>query len=241
MPTTRSCGSSRAGDMVVTSDAELAARVRALGARRRGRGNVPATARITAVSEEGLRASVEKMRSEGVADAAIRAFEHYYRQLEAGETGLMPEDSIEPVTDLPELDELPSTTRRRARGAAEGDRAAPQRRARHQHGPDRARSRCWRPRTGYSFLDIIARQVLALRAEHDARLPLVLMDSFSTREDSLEALRALPGPRRRPAAGLPPEQGAEAARRRPDARSSGPTTRRWSGARPATATSTRRS
>ncbi len=41
---------------------------------------------------------------------------------------------------------------------------------------------------GLSFLDIIARQVLALRAEHDAELPLVLMDSFSTREDSLAAL-----------------------------------------------------
>ncbi|HET6550859.1 MAG TPA: hypothetical protein VFG79_20515, partial [Solirubrobacter sp.] len=59
------------------------------------------------MSDEGLRAGIDKMRSEGVADAAIRAFEHYYRQLEAGETGLMPEDSIEPVTDLPDFDELP--------------------------------------------------------------------------------------------------------------------------------------
>ena len=50
---------------------------------------------------------------------------------------------------------------------------------------------------GLSFLDIIARQVLALREEHDARLPLVLMDSFSTREDSLAALSELRGPRRR--------------------------------------------
>ena len=80
----------------MTSDAELAARVRALGAEVRARAR-SATARIGAVSEDGLRASVEKMRSDGVADAAIRAFEHYYRQLEAGETGLVPEDSIEPV------------------------------------------------------------------------------------------------------------------------------------------------
>jgi UTP--glucose-1-phosphate uridylyltransferase len=41
---------------------------------------------------------------------------------------------------------------------------------------------------GLSFLDVIARQVLALRDEHDARLPLVLMDSFSTRAASLAAL-----------------------------------------------------
>ena len=46
---------------------------------------------------------------------------------------------------------------------------------------------------GNSFLDIIARQVLALRERFDARLPLVLMNSFSTRDDSLKALEAHPG------------------------------------------------
>ena len=65
------------------------------------------------MSDEGLRAAVEKMREEGVAEQAIHAFEHYYRQLEAGETGLMPEDSIEPVTDPVEFDELPSATLQR--------------------------------------------------------------------------------------------------------------------------------
>jgi UTP--glucose-1-phosphate uridylyltransferase len=46
---------------------------------------------------------------------------------------------------------------------------------------------------GRSFLDVIAEQVLALREEHDAGLPLVLMDSFSTHDDSLAALEAHPG------------------------------------------------
>jgi UTP--glucose-1-phosphate uridylyltransferase len=41
---------------------------------------------------------------------------------------------------------------------------------------------------GLSFLDIAARQVLALRAGTGARLPLVLMNSFYTREESLAAL-----------------------------------------------------
>src|SRR4051794_2524755 len=41
---------------------------------------------------------------------------------------------------------------------------------------------------GLSFLDVIARQVLAVRARSGARLPLVLMNSFYTREDSLGAL-----------------------------------------------------
>jgi UTP--glucose-1-phosphate uridylyltransferase len=144
------------------------------------------------VSEDGLRASVEKMRSEGVADAAIRAFEHYYRQLEAGETGLMPEDSIEPVTDPVEFDELPSD--------ADAEREALQKaivlRLNGGLGTSMGLSRAkslLEAKDGLSFLDVIARQVLALREEHDAQLPLVLMDSFSTREDSLAALGEHPG------------------------------------------------
>jgi UTP--glucose-1-phosphate uridylyltransferase len=41
---------------------------------------------------------------------------------------------------------------------------------------------------GQTFLDISARQVLALRERTGARLPLVLMNSFATREASLDAL-----------------------------------------------------
>jgi len=143
------------------------------------------------VSDEGLRAAVEKMREEGVADAAINAFEHYYRQLEAGETGLMPEDSIEPVSELPHLDELPSDP--------EAEREALQKAIvlrlngglGTSMGLTGAKS-LLEAKDGLSFLDIIARQVLALREQHEAELPLVLMNSFSTREDSLEALARHP-------------------------------------------------
>jgi UTP--glucose-1-phosphate uridylyltransferase len=139
------------------------------------------------VSDEGLRASIEKMRQEGVADAAISNFEHYYRQLEAGETGLMPESSIEPVTDVASLDELPSDP--------DAEREALQKaivlRLNGGLGTSMgltAAKSLLEAKDGLSFLDVIARQVLALREEHDARLPLVLMDSFSTRDDSLTAL-----------------------------------------------------
>jgi len=141
------------------------------------------------VSDEGLRAATEKMREEGVADAAINAFEHYYRQLEAGETGLLPEDSIEPVTELPHLDDLPSDP--------EAEHAALQKAIvlrlngglGTSMGLTGAKS-LLEAKDGLSFLDVIARQVLALRERHGCALPLVLMDSFSTREDSLNALAA---------------------------------------------------
>src|ERR687885_157234 len=41
---------------------------------------------------------------------------------------------------------------------------------------------------GLTFLDVIVRQVLGLRERTGARVPLVLMNSFSTRDPSLEAL-----------------------------------------------------
>ncbi len=157
----------------------------------RARENRRILANLTAVSDEGLRASVEKMRAEGVADVAIRAFEHYYRQLEAGETGLMPEDSIEPVRELPELDDLPHDP--------DAERAALQKaivlRLNGGLGTSMGLSAAkslLEAKDGLSFLDIIARQVLALREASDARLPLLLMNSFSTRDDSLEALERYP-------------------------------------------------
>ena len=43
-------------------------------------------------------------------------------------------------------------------------------------------------RDGLTFLDLIARQVLAARSTYGVRLPLVLLDSFNTSDDTLAAL-----------------------------------------------------
>ncbi len=144
------------------------------------------------MSAEGLRASEEKMRAAGVAEAAIAAFAHYYRQVEAGETGMLAESEIEPVADLPDAAALP------APGADEAasvlDRAVVIRLnggLGTSMGMTRAKS-LLPVKDGLTFLDVIVRQVLALRSRHGARLPLLLMDSFSTREDTLAALAAHP-------------------------------------------------
>ena len=71
-------------------------------------------------------------------------------------------------------------------------------------------------RKGLSFLDIIARQVLHLRQEHDATLPLIFMNSFRTSADTMAALGRYDDlARRRAAAGVPAEQGAQAPRQGP--------------------------
>ena len=59
------------------------------------------------MSPDGLQASIDKMRAEGVGDAAIDTFAHYYERLREGASGMLPEADIEPVEDLPTLDDLP--------------------------------------------------------------------------------------------------------------------------------------
>jgi UTP--glucose-1-phosphate uridylyltransferase len=132
---------------------------------------------------DGLQASVEKMRREGLPEPAIDTFSHYYRQLAEGERGMLPESEIEPVRDVQELDDLP-------------DEGGPLDEAivlklngglGTSMGMTRAKSLI-EAKDGLTFLDVIARQVLELRQRSGARLPLVLMNSFYTREDSVAAL-----------------------------------------------------
>ena len=136
---------------------------------------------MTAV--DGLRASVGKMRREGMPDAAIATFEHYYRQLAEGETGMLPESEIEPVEGPQPLDELPGADAPLDQAIVlklNGGLGT-------SMGMTRAKSLI-EAKDGLTFLDVVARQVLELRRRSGARLPLVLMNSFYTHDESLEAL-----------------------------------------------------
>ena len=66
------------------------------------------------VSDDGLGPAKEKMRDEGVPDAAIATFEHYYEQLEAGESGMLPDDDLDQLSDVPSYDDA-ARARRTAR------------------------------------------------------------------------------------------------------------------------------
>ena len=66
------------------------------------------------MSDAGLAAAVERMRDRDIDERAIRVFEHYYRELEAGSTGLIPESSIDPIGDVQALDDLDVTEQERA-------------------------------------------------------------------------------------------------------------------------------
>jgi len=141
------------------------------------------------MSSEGLQACIDKMRDAGVADVAIETFAELYERLAAGETGLIGEDEIEPVDAVPDADELPQVDASELLDQAvviklNGGLGT-------SMGMTRAKS-LLDARGGQTFLDLIARQVLALRERSAARVPLVLMNSFATREDSLAALDRYP-------------------------------------------------
>ncbi len=134
----------------------------------------------------GLSRAQEKMATAGVDPTAIDVFAHYYRLLEHGETGIIPESSIEPfeMESLADV-EIDSKT------AAEAIRTTAVIKLNGglgtSMGMDRAKSLLC-VRRGLSFLDIIARQILHLREQYDATLPLIFMNSFRTSEDTVAAL-----------------------------------------------------
>ncbi|TDU91275.1 UTP--glucose-1-phosphate uridylyltransferase [Kribbella voronezhensis] len=139
------------------------------------------------MSEAGLRQAQEKMRAAGAADVAIKVFSHYYRLLESGQQGTIRESEIEPVGDLPHLEHLDTDAESMRAALAEtvviklnGGLGT----SMGVTGPKSALP----VKDGLSFLDIIARQILSTRKEYDVPLPLVLMNSFRTKDESLAVL-----------------------------------------------------
>lgn len=132
-----------------------------------------------------------KMAAEGLPENLIQSFHAYYSQLRQGATGYIGRDQALPVGQLPHTADLDSYA---TQGEATLDRLVVIKlngglgTSMGLNGPKSLLP----VKNGLTFLDIIVRQVLSLRAAHSARIPLLLMNSFSTRDESLAALTAYP-------------------------------------------------
>ena len=139
------------------------------------------------MSETGLKLAQEKMAAAGIHQQAIDVFTHYYRQLEEGVSGFIPEDSIEPLLDPNMLSDT-AVSEEDATAALEqtviiklnGGLGT-------SMGMEKAKS-LLPVRKGKNFLDIIVDQVRAARATYGIQLPLLFMNSFRTHDDTLAAL-----------------------------------------------------
>ncbi|MDQ6745614.1 MAG: UTP--glucose-1-phosphate uridylyltransferase [Actinomycetota bacterium] len=134
---------------------------------------------------DALVAAERKMREHGQAEEAITAFHSAFCRLEAGEESTIASAELEPAGDVPALSELPdeidpTDLDRFATIKLNGGLAT-------SMGLQQPKSLV-AAREGRSFLEVIVGQTLALRRRYGVRLPLVLMDSETTREPSLEAL-----------------------------------------------------
>lgn len=142
------------------------------------------------MTDPALDAATAKLTADGAASSVIAAFIDRYNRLASGETGYVYEADLEPLTNPPMLADqelgdaatqaLAQTAVVRLNGGLGTSMGLA--------GP-----KCLIPvRDGLSFLDIVVRQILAVREAHGVRLPLLLMNSYNTSAASLAALEAYP-------------------------------------------------
>lgn len=119
------------------------------------------------MTDSALQRSVEKLREDGAAEAVIAAFARRFAQLDDPQAGFLRGEDLQPVEDVPALEEL---------GEAEGD--GPRIAVVKLNGGLGTSMGLQGPKSlievkpGRTFLDVIAQQAQGR--------PLVLMNSFST-------------------------------------------------------------
>ncbi len=141
------------------------------------------------MNDDKLKAAEQKMRADGQDEEAIASFRSAYERLVAGEEAMIPTATLEPAGDVTTLGDLEPTDDGEALDQfvtikLNGGLATTM-------GLQRPKSLI-EARDGRSFLEIIIAQVMAMRGRRGIRLPLVLMDSEATQEETLAALAEHP-------------------------------------------------
>ena len=138
------------------------------------------------MSATAIQAAEEKMRSAGQHEEAIANFRSAFERLVAGESGMLESAELSPASGVPALEELPPADGRALERVAvirlNGGLATTM-------GLRQPKSLV-QVREGHSFLDIIIGQAVTLRRNYGIPLPLILMNSEVTREQTRQALTA---------------------------------------------------
>jgi UTP--glucose-1-phosphate uridylyltransferase len=134
----------------------------------------------------------EKMRGAGSHPLVIRMFKRNFAQLLSGSTGTITRDEIDAVDDVPDAESLNEYATHGRAALAHAVVIKLNGGLGTSMGLERAKSLI-PVKNGLRFIDIIARQMEQLRQRAGHPVPLLLMNSEHTREDSLSALAAHPG------------------------------------------------
>mmetsp|Transcript_21433 Transcript_21433/g.29779 ORF Transcript_21433/g.29779 Transcript_21433/m.29779 type:complete len:893 (+) Transcript_21433:46-2724(+) len=136
-----------------------------------------------------------KMQAEGLGPACVLAFKASFTKLVEGSTGMISESSIQPVTSLPHLNDIKAG--KYIQGHCDASLLAATACLKlngglgTSMGLEKAKS-LLQVKDGLSFLDYTAKQILHLRQTHHAQVKFLLMNSFSTSEDTKAALAKYP-------------------------------------------------
>jgi len=129
-----------------------------------------------------------KMTAAGMGDAAIRAFRRNYEALRRNETGMIPENSISPVQNLASFESIAKDAQ--ADAALLGQAVVIKLNGGLGTSMGLVGPKSLLPvRDGTNFLDLMVRQILDLREKTGAPVRLLLMNSFSTSEETLQHLQ----------------------------------------------------
>jgi UTP--glucose-1-phosphate uridylyltransferase len=128
----------------------------------------------------------KKMRSAGMGDAPIAVFKRNYEALLRDESGMISEDSIVPAQGLAKSQELNASDAVSHLGEVvvvklNGGLGT----GMGLQGPKSLLD----VRNGVNFLDLMVRQISSLREASGSNVRLLLMNSFSTSEDTLAHLQ----------------------------------------------------
>eukprot|EP00192_Tetraselmis_astigmatica_P005321 CAMPEP_0117697978 /NCGR_PEP_ID=MMETSP0804-20121206/29524_1 /TAXON_ID=1074897 /ORGANISM="Tetraselmis astigmatica, Strain CCMP880" /LENGTH=458 /DNA_ID=CAMNT_0005512279 /DNA_START=54 /DNA_END=1430 /DNA_ORIENTATION=- len=128
------------------------------------------------------------MAERGCSPAAVAAFERNYQLLVDGTATTVPEADIDPVVELPRLEGMPvpetdikAVLSQTAVLKLNGGLGT-------SMGLEKAKS-LLEVKDGKAFLDLIAEQIKHTRAAFDSNVKFILMNSFSTSEDTKEYLK----------------------------------------------------
>jgi UTP--glucose-1-phosphate uridylyltransferase len=138
-------------------------------------------------------AVLAKAEAGGVHGAGLAALRRRLQQRGGQQAGLLPSEVLEPIADLPRLDELPEPSPSQVRDVLDGLVIVKLNGGLGTSMGLSGPKSLLEVKPGASFLDVLARQVLALRERHGARVPLVLMNSEVTRDPSLKVLSRYDG------------------------------------------------
>lgn len=130
----------------------------------------------------------QKMKAAALSDAAINAFRRNYTSLVSQESGLMPESGLSAADGLPSWEEISAS-------GIDADRSLLDQTVviklngglGTSMGLQKAKS-LLKVKGSDTFLDLIVKQISALRQSTGKKVRLLLMDSFSTSADTLHYL-----------------------------------------------------